>query len=298
MCGSLSWASRNGRGTLHLHHTPATRTLRNGCPGVQRAAWDGAADRVTVGEDGVRDPRSARGHRRRPAAPARRPEAALAARDARVARERGGLGRAADRGAVGRAAARVGGDGAAGVRLAAAQAARSGRVRSDRELLVTRAPGYVLQVEPDQLDLRRFERLLGEGRAALARGKAETARTALVEALALWRGAPLADLGTVPFAQRERARLEELRLGGAGGASRGRPGARPPRRPRRGARAAHRRAPVARAAARPADGGALPGRPPGRRTGRLPGRTARPRRRARPGAGGRAPAARARHPQP
>jgi predicted ATPase/DNA-binding SARP family transcriptional activator len=87
-----------------------------------------------------------------------------------------------------------------------------GATRGDQELLVTRAPGYALQVEADQLDLRRFERLLGEGRAALARGKAETARATLAEALALWRGAPLADLDTVPFAQREAPRLEELRL--------------------------------------------------------------------------------------
>ena len=87
-----------------------------------------------------------------------------------------------------------------------------GATRGGQELLVTRAPGYALQVEAEQLDLRRFERLLSEGRGALARGEAATARTALAEALALWRGAPLADLDTVPFAQREAPRLEELRL--------------------------------------------------------------------------------------
>ena len=87
-----------------------------------------------------------------------------------------------------------------------------GATRGGQELLVTRAPGYALQVEAEQFDLRRFERLLSEGRAALARGKAETARTALAEALGLWRGAALADLETVPFAQREAPRLEELRL--------------------------------------------------------------------------------------
>ena len=34
--------------------------------------------------------------------------------------------------------------------------------------LVTRAPGYVLHVEPGELDVQRFERLLAEGRRARA----------------------------------------------------------------------------------------------------------------------------------
>ena len=52
----------------------------------------------------------------------------------------------------------------------------------------------------------------------------------LREALALWRGPPLADLAYEPFAQAEIARLEELRLGGARAADRRRPRDRPPRR--------------------------------------------------------------------
>jgi DNA-binding SARP family transcriptional activator len=79
-------------------------------------------------------------------------------------------------------------------------------------LLVTRAPGYVLELQPEQLDLRRFERLLGEGRADLAAGRAETAAATLREALALWRGAALADFAYEPFAQAAVVRLEELRL--------------------------------------------------------------------------------------
>ena len=35
------------------------------------------------------------------------------------------------------------------------------------EILVTRAPGYILRVEPGELDAERFERLLSEGRAAI-----------------------------------------------------------------------------------------------------------------------------------
>ena len=76
------------------------------------------------------------------------------------------------------------------------------------ERLHTRPPGYVLNVAPDELDLAVFERLRGEAR------RAEPARAAqkLREALALWRGPPLADLAYEPFAQTEIARLEEMRL--------------------------------------------------------------------------------------
>jgi DNA-binding SARP family transcriptional activator len=73
--------------------------------------------------------------------------------------------------------------------------------------LVTRAPGYVLKAERSELDLGRFERLLGEARSAQPREAAEKLR----RALALWRGPPLADLTYEPFAQAEIARLGELR---------------------------------------------------------------------------------------
>jgi DNA-binding SARP family transcriptional activator len=74
--------------------------------------------------------------------------------------------------------------------------------------LVTRSPGYVLRVEPAELDLAVFERLRREARGA----RPETAAATLREALALWRGPALADLAYEPFAQAEIARLEELRL--------------------------------------------------------------------------------------
>jgi DNA-binding SARP family transcriptional activator len=66
------------------------------------------------------------------------------------------------------------------------------------ETLVTQAPGYVLRVDPEHIDVRRFERLVEERRHR--------------EALALWRGPPLAEFGREPFAQAEIARLEDLRL--------------------------------------------------------------------------------------
>ena len=69
---------------------------------------------------------------------------------------------------------------------------------SDR--IVTQAPGYRLDCTDDAIDVRRFERLLENGREALARGEPEAALAALDEARSLWRGAPLDDLREAPFA--------------------------------------------------------------------------------------------------
>jgi predicted ATPase/DNA-binding SARP family transcriptional activator/DNA-binding CsgD family transcriptional regulator len=75
--------------------------------------------------------------------------------------------------------------------------------------IVTRPPGYELRLKPGQLDLDRFERLREEA------GHAEPviAAATLREALALWRGPPLADFTYDAFAQATIARLDELRLG-------------------------------------------------------------------------------------
>ena len=75
--------------------------------------------------------------------------------------------------------------------------------------IVTRAPGYVLEVEPEALDARRFERLVDEGRAE---GDPRAARERFREALGLWRGQPLQEFAGEEFAQGEIRRLEELRL--------------------------------------------------------------------------------------
>ena len=86
------------------------------------------------------------------------------------------------------------------------------RAGQSGELLKTRSPGYVLELEPEQLDLGRFERLAAAGREALATGDPGTAAAKLREALSLWRGPPLAEFAYADFAQREISRLEELRL--------------------------------------------------------------------------------------
>jgi DNA-binding SARP family transcriptional activator len=78
-------------------------------------------------------------------------------------------------------------------------------------VIVTRPPGYALELDQDAVDVHRFVRLAGEGRTALQAEAPELAETSLREALALWRGPALADFAYEPFAQTEIARLEELR---------------------------------------------------------------------------------------
>jgi len=80
------------------------------------------------------------------------------------------------------------------------------------EALATRGHGYALEAEPDSVDADRFERLAMEGREGLAAGDAAGAAQLLQEALALWRGEPLADVAYESFAGTEASRLEDLRL--------------------------------------------------------------------------------------
>jgi YVTN family beta-propeller protein len=80
--------------------------------------------------------------------------------------------------------------------------------------LETRGRGYRLSLEAGQLDLERFEHLLEEGREFLAAGDALRAAETLRAALDLWRGPPLSDFASEPFARDEIARLEERRLSG------------------------------------------------------------------------------------
>jgi predicted ATPase/DNA-binding SARP family transcriptional activator len=75
-------------------------------------------------------------------------------------------------------------------------------------VLISRPPGYLLQVGPDELDAMRFEKLLEKA----ADAQPEVAGAILREALALWRGTALAEFANAPFALSEAARLNELRL--------------------------------------------------------------------------------------
>src|SRR6266511_3039302 len=95
----------------------------------------------------------------------------------------------------------------------ALEGAPAGGARSPR--ILTRSPGYVLEVDPEAIDAARFEHLVAEARRALADGDSGRAASLLREALSLWRGPALAEFAYEPFAQAEISRLEDLRLGAA-----------------------------------------------------------------------------------
>ncbi|MDI6908555.1 BTAD domain-containing putative transcriptional regulator [Nocardioides sp.] len=102
--------------------------------------------------------------------------------------------------------------------------------RGGGTLLVTEQPGYALRLPDVDLDTAAFEQAVSTAHSrvvpladALCRGRAlppgspdaaglDALHQTLDEALALWRGVPFADLGEVPSAEAERARLEELRV--------------------------------------------------------------------------------------
>ena len=79
-------------------------------------------------------------------------------------------------------------------------------------LLVTQPPGYRLNVDDDQFDALRFEKLLRSAEAAMSAGRADIAASTLREALGLWRGPALSDVADLQFARADADRLEEARL--------------------------------------------------------------------------------------
>jgi DNA-binding SARP family transcriptional activator len=85
------------------------------------------------------------------------------------------------------------------------------RTLGEGVLLTSAGGGYLIRIAADQLDLHHFERLVSEGRDALADDPA-AAKDKLSEAVAIWRGPALADFAYESFAQPAIARLEELRL--------------------------------------------------------------------------------------
>src|SRR5574337_1067835 len=76
-----------------------------------------------------------------------------------------------------------------------------------QDRIVTQPPGYLIRVENGAIDVDRFEHLVARARATDPAEAAELLR----EALALWRGEPLAELDG-PAARAGRLRLEEQRL--------------------------------------------------------------------------------------
>ena len=75
--------------------------------------------------------------------------------------------------------------------------------------LQTHPAGYRLHVEPEELDLLRFDALATVGRRALAAGTVVTAAASLGQAVELWRGTPLPELVLGPSAQAKIVAVEE-----------------------------------------------------------------------------------------
>src|SRR6516164_8327509 len=81
--------------------------------------------------------------------------------------------------------------------------------RAPAQMLVTQDPGYVLRIGDDQVDALRFQALAKKAHNDLAGGRAAAAAAGLEEALALWRGEPLAEFAGEPWAVPVVARLTE-----------------------------------------------------------------------------------------
>ncbi|HET6967459.1 MAG TPA: BTAD domain-containing putative transcriptional regulator [Ornithinibacter sp.] len=80
------------------------------------------------------------------------------------------------------------------------------------DALTTDPAGYRLALPAGQVDVDRFERLVGLAQEALGLGRPTRAVSQAREALALWRGRPFTEVDEVDAAAVEVARLEELRL--------------------------------------------------------------------------------------
>lgn len=76
--------------------------------------------------------------------------------------------------------------------------------------------GYVLDVQPGELDAQVFEARVQDGRSALRRGDVACASRTLAAALGLWRGPALAGVAYEDWAQPEIRRLEDVRLAAHG----------------------------------------------------------------------------------
>jgi DNA-binding SARP family transcriptional activator/tetratricopeptide (TPR) repeat protein len=79
--------------------------------------------------------------------------------------------------------------------------------------LITRSPGYQLLAAPDDIDVAQFDRMMRDGRAALAAREPERAAGLLKAAEALWHGTrAFADVPPSPLITAEAGRLEDCRV--------------------------------------------------------------------------------------
>ncbi|MBW1602485.1 AfsR/SARP family transcriptional regulator [Streptomyces sp. JJ66] len=96
-------------------------------------------------------------------------------------------------------------------RIGAALAGRTTGLEP-KDILLTRHGGYVLQVQPGQLDIQEFEQYAEDGRAACEAGDHETGSALLRKSLAIWRGPSLVDVPVGGVLELETLRLEEGRM--------------------------------------------------------------------------------------
>ncbi|MGH3822356.1 MAG: AfsR/SARP family transcriptional regulator [Pseudonocardiaceae bacterium] len=82
-----------------------------------------------------------------------------------------------------------------------------------KDMLRTCYGGYLLDVDPDDVDIYVYERLAASGKEAFAHADLELASALFCQALNIWRGEVLVDVHAGLRIGMEVARLEESRLG-------------------------------------------------------------------------------------
>lgn len=100
--------------------------------------------------------------------------------------------------------------GAIQVHVSRLRKALAGSLPEGKQILITRSPGYVIELDDDQLDLLQFVGLVERARVASSNNDHESASRLLDEALDLWRGPLLGDLPQSGLIEEEARRLDML----------------------------------------------------------------------------------------
>jgi DNA-binding SARP family transcriptional activator len=90
--------------------------------------------------------------------------------------------------------------------------ARTQVASPERQLLLTKSPGYRLDIDDDKVDARIFERLVRRAQQELDHDGADAASRSVTRALQLWRGRPLSNVPTGSVLTGRVARVEELKI--------------------------------------------------------------------------------------
>lgn len=97
-------------------------------------------------------------------------------------------------------------------RLRGTLSAPGGLVDAGRDVLRTREPGWVLDIDPEAVDALRFQELAARARGRSGRGDAAAAAADLALAIGLWRGAALVDVVDAGYLAAQATQLNEARL--------------------------------------------------------------------------------------